>query len=418
MKRVLLVEPNYPIHAKSRNHKNFLPIGLLKIAAYLRAQGTDVKLVRGTPGDPSKALEIEAFAPDQIWVTSLFTYWAECVRKTVRYYRNLSPRSWIVVGGIYASLFPKDQVKEYVGCDEVRQGTLPEAEEFFPAYDLVDAANGFHLDYQIVHASRGCSRRCDFCGTWRIEPDFAPRSSIADMIRYKKIVFYDNNLLMNPFIENILRELAELKRAHRIWWCESQSGLDGRILLNKPHLAEMIKSAGFRYPRIAWDGQCDEYPQVQRQLELLESVGYPPKDTSVFMIYNWNIPFSEMERKRIACWRWKVQIADCRYRPLDCLIDHYCPNRVGQTCADYHIHKAAGWTDALVKQFRRNVREQNICVRHRFPFFSKALEAKLLSDDQMHALRSLSSIDEQIALLQSLGRDVWVPDGERYPVIV
>ena len=43
---VLLVEPNFPIPSKSRNHKNFLPIGLLKIAAYLRTKSIRVKLIR------------------------------------------------------------------------------------------------------------------------------------------------------------------------------------------------------------------------------------------------------------------------------------------------------------------------------------------------------------------------------------
>ncbi|MBQ7928615.1 MAG: Fe-S oxidoreductase, partial [Methanobrevibacter sp.] len=46
VKSVLLVEPNFPIPAKSRNHKNFLPIGLLKIAAYLRTKDIDVRLIR------------------------------------------------------------------------------------------------------------------------------------------------------------------------------------------------------------------------------------------------------------------------------------------------------------------------------------------------------------------------------------
>ena len=46
VKSVLLVEPNFPIPNKSRNHKNFLPIGLLKIAAYLRTKDIDVKLIR------------------------------------------------------------------------------------------------------------------------------------------------------------------------------------------------------------------------------------------------------------------------------------------------------------------------------------------------------------------------------------
>lgn len=46
VKSVLLVEPNFPIPSKSRNHKNFLPIGLLKIASLLRNKYIDVELVR------------------------------------------------------------------------------------------------------------------------------------------------------------------------------------------------------------------------------------------------------------------------------------------------------------------------------------------------------------------------------------
>ena len=42
IKKVLLVEPNFPIPAKSRNHSNFLPIGLLKIASYLRSKSIEV----------------------------------------------------------------------------------------------------------------------------------------------------------------------------------------------------------------------------------------------------------------------------------------------------------------------------------------------------------------------------------------
>jgi hypothetical protein len=32
--------------------------------------------------------------------------------------------------------------------------------------------------------------------------------------------------------------------------------------------------------------------------------------------------------------------------------------------------------ETLAKQFRRNVRRQNICVRHEKPFYSKCLESK------------------------------------------
>mgnify|MGYP003316490570 CR=1 FL=1 len=34
--QILLVEPDFPIPPKSRNHHNFLPLGLLKIVSLLR----------------------------------------------------------------------------------------------------------------------------------------------------------------------------------------------------------------------------------------------------------------------------------------------------------------------------------------------------------------------------------------------
>jgi len=73
MKRILLVEPDFPIPPKSKNHKNFLPIGLLKIASYLRAKGNKLRLIRGTPKNIVD-IEISNFLPHEIWITSLFTY--------------------------------------------------------------------------------------------------------------------------------------------------------------------------------------------------------------------------------------------------------------------------------------------------------------------------------------------------------
>ena len=141
----LLIEPNFPIPKKSKNHKNFLPVGLLKLASYLRANGIKIKLIRGIVEDQNKISKIISFSPSEIWVTSLFTYWSKYVIETVQYYKDIFPNSKIKVGGIYASLMP-DHCKKYTGCDEVFTGVFNEAEKFYPAYDLVD------VDYQIMHA--------------------------------------------------------------------------------------------------------------------------------------------------------------------------------------------------------------------------------------------------------------------------
>jgi hypothetical protein len=414
-KKILLVEPDFPIPAKSRNHKNFLPIGLLRIATYLEATGNKVYLFRGVPKNNSDMEEVGKFSPDEIWITSLFTYWSGYVRKAVQYYRSLFPNAKIIVGGVYASLRPANEVKLYTGCDEVYQGIIPEAESLFPAYDLIKETNPHPLDYQIIHASRGCERHCKFCGTWKIEPQFIPERSVKDKIKYGKIVFYDNNLLANPHIQNILQELIELKEQKKISWCESQSGFDGRILRKNIHLAKMIKKAGFRNPRIAWDGKYDVHPQIKEQVDLLKSAGYSSKDIYVFIIYNWDIPFEDIEKKRLKCWEWKVQISDCRFRPLDQLYDNYIPIRKGQTSADYYIHTRAGWTDELIKQFRRNVREQNICVRQGVPFFSKRLETKQVDKQIYKEIKSLTSRKEKEMTLNELGIRYWFPGEIRYP---
>lgn len=413
MKRILLVEPDFPIPSKSKNHKNFLPIGLLKIATYLRDEGHKIKLVRGIPKTIESTMELIDFNPSEIWVTSLFTYWSEYVRQAVHHYRKMFPGSKIVVGGIYASLRPIQEVLAYTGANEVVQGVIREAESKLPAYDLLDG-NGFNshpIDYQILHSSRGCPRKCKFCGTWIIEPEFVPEKSIKDKIRYRKIIFYDNNFLMNPYAKDILLELSDLRKEKKLEWCESQSGFDGRIILKKPELAKMIRNAGFRYPRIAWDWKFDEKDEIKIQIDLLKAAGYSSKDIFVFVLFNWDIPFEEMEKKRVACWKWKVQISDCRFRPLDQLFDHYDPDRKGQTNADYHIHEKAGWTDDLVKRFRQNVRRQNICVREGLRFYSSALERKILPQAQIGRLRKVSYTEARRVL-----EDAWNPGkaGEKW----
>ncbi len=352
--KVLLVEPNFPIPSKSKNHRDFLPIGLLKLASYHRKRGDEIELVRGNQYFPD-------FYPNQIKITSLFTYWADYVWESVRFYKESYPKAKVIIGGIYASLMPKHCKKS--GCDEVFIGVDKEAEKCKPAYDLVD------VDYQIVHTSRGCVRRCKFCGTWKIEPEFTYKESIKEEICSNRIIFYDNNLLANPFIKDILKELMNAKHNNRVVYSESQCGIDGRLLT--PELAKLLKKARFHNPRIAWDHGYNQCKIIKKQIDMLVDAGYPAKDIYVFMIYNYEPDYYEMLKKLKQCKRWNVQIADCRYRPLNQTFDNYNP-RGRQTNKDYYIHTR--WTDRQIKLFRRKVRQQNIMIRHGFDFYSKELE--------------------------------------------
>ncbi len=403
---VLLVEPDFPIPPKSKNHKNFLPIGLLKIGGYHKLKGDKVKLVRG--------LKRCGFTPDRVLITSLFTYWCKYVHEAAKFYHKAYPSARIEIGGVYASLMRK-HCKKHSPFARVERGLYRRgaAEKIIPDYSLL-SSNPHPVDYQILHTSRGCVRRCEFCGTWQIEPVFEAKKTIKDEIICRNLVFYDNNFLANPHIENILHELTELRTKKETSWCESQSGFDGRILTNKPHLGGLIKKAGFRYPRIAWDWGYSKYPEIKKQIDALVEGGYNPKDIFVFMLYNWEISFEEMEQKRIQCWKWKVQIADCRYRPLHQTFDNYNPRKVGQTNSDYYIHQNGGWTDVLVKQFRKNIRRQNICIRHGFPFYSRDFETKKLDMKVTKKTKYLKTKREKVQFLRKKEINFWFADKTTY----
>lgn len=367
--RILLVEPAFPYPSKSKNrasevHKNFLPIGLLKLGAYHKSLGNDVALVRGNLPDTDDGCD----GPDLVLVTTLFTYWSKYVWEAVAHYRALYPRAKILIGGIYATLLGDTDhfracLRQYKA--RVFRGVHARAEAFYPDYSLLAGT----ADYHATRAMRGCIRRCDFCGTWRLEPervDKSPEWLIRELrtVGKNKVIFYDNNFLANRRVGEILLELALLRVNGRPVVFESQSGFDGRLLDKAPEMAELVKKARFRNVRIAWDNSFDDAPSIRRQIDLLTSTGYSPKDLSVFILYNYKVPYSECLRKLEYCAKLGVQISDCRYRPLDALADNYRPFGLRDAKPGYYIHAVAGWTDQKVHDFRRRVREHNIWIRY------------------------------------------------------
>jgi hypothetical protein len=368
MMNILLVEPNFPYPNKSKNqanqvHKNFVPIALLKFATLHKEKGNRIKLVRGkvSKGDVG-------FLPNEILVTSVFTYWSYYVWDCITYYRQLYPHALIRLGGIYATLH-SDKEKFRVLAKKfkvlVYKGINQEAEKYLPDYSVLPP-----VDYHATHMMRGCIRKCNFCGTWKLEPEITHKTK--DEIIYEllqvgknKVIFYDNNILANSHIKEILKALINFKINGKAVVFESQSGFDGRLLEKDQTLADLIRQAGFQNVRIAWDNGLEDKYSLKKQISILTKAGYAAKDISIFMIYNFIIPYENMLKKLGYCRDWGVQITDCRYRPLDIDYDNYNPHfRHGQPAGSYYIHEKSGWTDQKVRDFRSRVRKHNIWVRY------------------------------------------------------
>ncbi len=368
MKNILLVEPAFPFPNKSKNkadsiHKNFVPIGLLKFGAMHKANGDKVKLVRGKV---SKS-EI-SFKPNTILVTSLFTYWSKHVWNSISHYRKEFPKSEIWVGGIYTTLhWSTKKFQNLLKIYKVKpmKGICNKAEKFLPDYSLIS-----EVDYHATHMMRGCIRKCSFCGTWKIEPERTNKTKAEVLselteIGKNKVIFYDNNLLANPNIKDILKSFVDFRVNNKPIIFESQSGFDGRLIEADPKLAKLIKKARFQNVRIAWDNGVSDAKSIKKQINNLVKVGYPPKDISVFMIYNYNIQYNDMLKKLRYCNKWGVQIIDCRYRPLALDSDNYNSHkRNGQPEGSFYIHKVAEWSDKKIRDFRKKVRQHNIEIRY------------------------------------------------------
>ena len=78
--RILLVEPAY--------YTQYPPLGLLKLSALHKGQGHDVRFVRGLS-------LVTRFVPDEVKVTSLFTWAWRPVWESVAFYRALFPSARI-----------------------------------------------------------------------------------------------------------------------------------------------------------------------------------------------------------------------------------------------------------------------------------------------------------------------------------
>ena len=401
VKRVLLIDPAFPIANKSRNHKDLLPVGLLKISTYLKSRNVETNLIRLNEDTDFEEYILE-FNPNLVMITSVFTYWFKEVEEAVNYSKRILPNIPVIVGGILASLLP-EVCEDKLNCDYVQKGVINGAEHQKPDYSLLEN-NGEDINFQIIHSSRGCERGCKFCGVNKIEPKFQGFPSIENEIIRKNLVFYDNNLLRNPHVEVLLKELIRLRNEKKITKCESQSGFDGRILRKNPDLASLLKEANFKDPKIAWDGPFRQHKKRKEEIDVLVDAGYNPKEIAVFMLYNHELSYNELEKKRAICFEWGVQISDCRFRPLDRLTDGYNPHKRTQERGEYYIHE--NWTDQEVRQFRRNVRRHNICIRHNMAYHSRQAEIKKISKEESMMIRNLSY--EEV-LKTNIIDDAWNP---------
>ncbi len=318
-KHVLLVEPSY--------NNPYPPLGLLKISTWHKNKGDYVELIKDTP----HSLSLDLFEKtercykklkdhyDIIYITSLFTYNAQPVIESIRYYKDRYPNAHIKVGGIMATLMP-EYIKEKTGIAP-HIGLLRGAESCPPDYSWFP-----NLPFSISFTSRGCPRKCPFCAVRKHEPKFCVKKNWADDIDITKnrIIFWDNNWLASPNYDKDVDKLLKFQKVG-IVQIDFNQGLDCRSFdENKAKMLSQIKINPLRF---AFDNSSED-GYIQKAIQLAQRYGF--KEISVYVLYNFEnshdtpeyFYYRINEVNKLGALTYPM-----RYRPINSLNGHFISDK-------------------------------------------------------------------------------------------
>ncbi|RXG84830.1 radical SAM protein [Bradyrhizobium zhanjiangense] len=331
-KRILLIEPGYK--------NKYPPIGLMKIAQYHGPRGKrdEVVFVKGI----DRSVFLRHW--DRVYITTLFSFEyakiAEAIDFAVDAVHGQTQR--VFVGGIAASLMHDRFLSEprwrgirfikglldkppaiALGLDEYdgdfyagdTSGTP--IEDLVPDYKILE-----QIDYEypvqdayFAYASRGCIRKCHFCGVPKLEGaqrDATPLTEFVNAVDAiygprRDLLLMDNNVVASTRFKEIIAEIrdlgftpgAKLRRGDRSVQrrVDFNQGVDARILCKDRMYLRELSSICLSPLRIAFDhlGLKGPYETAIRY-----SHEFGMNDLSNYMLYNFHdTPLDLFERMHL-----------------------------------------------------------------------------------------------------------------------
>jgi len=331
-KNILLIEPGYK--------NKYPPLGLMKLAQYHGPRGKRDK-VTFIKGENHSAF---GTAWDRIYITTLFSFEFSRIAQSIDFALKLANghADKIFVGGIAASLMPErftsqaswqgirfiqglltgpparslklDEFSEELYSDDTHGQAI---EDLTPDYSILEQIEYKYpvRDAYFAYASRGCIRKCTFCGVPKLEGDQRDSGSITAVVRNiealygpkKDLILMDNNIVASPRFHEIIAEIRDLGfvpdaklsvgRVPVQRRVDFNQGVDARILCKDPGYLRDLATICLKPLRIAFDHLGLKAP-YERAVRYAHEFGL--LSMSNYMLYNFHdTPADLFERMRL-----------------------------------------------------------------------------------------------------------------------
>lgn len=333
-KNILLIEPGYK--------NKYPPLGLMKIAQYHGPRGKRDRVLFIKGEDRS----VLGTAWDRIYITTLFSFEYAKIAQTIDFALQAANghADRVFVGGIAASLMheqflsnprwfgvrfikgllskpPAEALQLDAFSEELYSDDLDGTpiEDLVPDYDILKQVRYRYpvRDAYFAYTSRGCIRKCSFCGVPKLEGGQRDTESLTGLVRAvddlygpkKDLILMDNNVVASSRFKEIIAEIrdlgflpgAKLRRPQdrvsiqrRV---DFNQGVDARILCRDPMYLRELATICLRPLRIAFDHLGLKGP-YEKAVRFAHEFGLT--ELSNYMLYNFHdSPADLFERMRL-----------------------------------------------------------------------------------------------------------------------
>ena len=190
-------------------------------------------------------------------------------------------------------------------------------EDLVPDYSILE-----HIDYRypvsdayFTYASRGCVRKCAFCGVPELEGGQRDTNSLTEVVKgvsrlygeKRHLILMDNNVVASPNFKEIIAEIVDLGfecgatlrrgRYNLQRRVDFNQGVDARILCKDQMYLQQLSKIAIKPLRIAFDHLGVKKPYAQA-IRYAATAGLT--ELSNYMLYNFHdSPRDLFERMRL-----------------------------------------------------------------------------------------------------------------------